>query len=90
MVDEVEEPFGVVAGIDQELGLLGRERADSFLQQDVDGEADGRERRLQLVAHRGDQVGLELVEEAEARDVVEDDGRAEGVAVGVADGPDLR
>src|SRR5262245_51372568 len=41
------------------------------------------------MTHRGDQVALELVQEAEPGHVVEYDGRPEGVAVRVADRPDL-
>ena len=69
---------------------LGVERADGLLQQQVQGQANAGQRRLQLVADRGHQVALDLVEQPKARHVGEDHGGAEGAAKGIADGEDLR
>ena len=90
VVDHRQQPFGVVAGVEQQLGLLRRQRADRLLQQQVDHQADAGQRRLQLVADRGHQVALDLVEQAEARHVQQQHGGAERVAVGVGDGQDAR
>src|SRR5581483_9786954 len=63
---------------------------DGLLQEEMQGQADAGQRRLQLVAGGGDQVALDLVEQAEARNVLQQDGRAERLAVGVADRQDAR
>ena len=58
VVDHGQQPLGVVAGIDQEFELLGQQRPHVLLQEQVEHEADARQRRLQLVADRGHHVAL--------------------------------
>ena len=40
VLDQRQQPLGVVAGVEQQFGLLRRERADRLLEQDVDGQPD--------------------------------------------------
>ena len=90
MLDQTQQALGVVARVQQQLRLLGRERADALLQQQVHRQAQAGQRRLQLVAGGGHEVRLKLVEQAEAGYVAEDHGGPERVAVRIADGSDLR
>ena len=53
----------------EQLRLLGRQRPDPLLQQQVRGHADAGQRRLQLVAHDREHAALHLVEPAEVGDV---------------------
>ena len=85
-----QQALRIVARIHQQLRLLGRQRADRLLQQQMQVEPHARQRRLQFVADRGRQVALDLVQQAEARHVAEHHRRPERIAVGVADGQDLR
>ena len=71
IVDHHQNAFGVVAGIDQQFELLRRERADGFLQQQMQREADAGERRLQFVTDGGDEVAFHFVEQAEAGDILQ-------------------
>lgn len=90
VVDHRQQSLGVVAGVQQQLDLLGRQRADRLFQEQMHDQANAGQRRLQLVADRGHEVALDLVEQAEARHVQEQHGGAERVAVGVGDGQDAR
>ena len=85
-----QETLGVLAGVEKQLKLFRREGADRFLKKQVDRKPDTGERRLQLVAYRGDQIALDLVEQAKAGDVLEQDRRTERVAKGIANWQDLR
>ena len=69
VVDHGQQPLGVVAGIDQEFELLRQQRPHVLLQEQVQHQADARQRRLQLVADRGHHVALHFVQEAEPRHV---------------------
>ena len=86
----LQQPLGVVAGVHQQLGLLGRQRADRLLQQQVQRQPHAGQRRLEFVADGGHQVALDLVQQAEARHVAEHHRRPQRVAVGVADRQNLR
>ena len=56
----------------------------------MQGQADAGEGRLQLVTDRRDEVTLDSIEQAEAGDILKQNGGAESIAVGIADRQDLR
>src|SRR5437879_372878 len=56
----------------------------------MEGQTDAGERRLELMTDGGHQVTLHLVEQAKARHVLELNGGAEGVSVGITDRQNVR
>ena len=46
VVDHHQQPLGIVAGVDQQLELLGGQRPDLLLQQQVQRQPDARQRGL--------------------------------------------
>ena len=71
ILDHLKEAIGIVPRGEEQLGLLGIERADFFLQQQIDRHLHAGQRRFELVADRGDQVGLHIVGHAEAGDILQ-------------------
>ena len=66
------------------------QRAKTFFQQKMQHHAHTRQRRLEFVTDGGDEVCLGVVEQSEARDVVQHHGHANGSRVGVAHEMDER
>ena len=81
LVDDDLQPLAVLARREQEVALLGRERSDRLLGDQVQRHPQRRQRRAELVRHRGDQIVLQLVEAEQPRDVLEHDRRAGDGAV---------
>ena len=77
--DNRVQPLGVVAGGVEQLLLLGAQRADALLGDQVQDHAHAGERRLELVADQGEQAVLHFVQPAQAGDVGQHDGGADGL-----------
>ena len=90
VVDHDQEPLGIVAGIDEQFELLGRQRPEGFLQEQVEHKPDARQRRLQLVADGGHEIALHFVEQAKAGNVLQEHRGPERRAVRIADRQDAR
>ncbi len=88
VVDHRQDAVGVLPGGQEQLDLLGRQRPDDLLEQQVDGHLDARQRGLQLVADGRDHVALEPVEQVELGDVHQVDGGADQLVLAGADGHD--
>ena len=90
IVDHPQEPFGVLPGRQEQLDLLGGERTDNLLEQQMDDHLEAGERSLQLVAHGRDHVALELIDQVKLGHVGEDDRGSQQLARIAADPEDPR
>ena len=80
VVDHSQQPLGILARGEEQFRLLVVERADAFFEQKMQAHAHTGQRRLQLVADRRDEIRLYLIEQAQTRHVLKNDGGAEDVA----------
>jgi hypothetical protein len=80
----------IVACVGKKLQLLGSERPDHLLKQQVDCKTNARKRSLQLMAHRCNEVRFHLVEQPKTCHVLKHHGDSSGDSLGITNGQDAR
>ena len=90
VVDHAQQALRVLARGEQQLRLLGIERADALLEQQVQAHAHTGQRRLQLMAHGRDEIGLHFVQQSKPGDVLENHRGPEETAGLIAHADDAR
>ena len=85
VIDHGQDSFGVLARCQKQLDLLGCERTDHFLEQQVNRHLHAGERGLELVADSRDHVAFESIEQMKLGHVDKGDGGSNQFIVPGAD-----